>query len=1215
MSLFRVTVRGPKVNTIKLEFAPLFARPFFVALSGRTKTLGAKSGRHRCGAIILFLLDIPAGKERRRARRGIDNCAATLRPLMKERPAKRPKLHQRGEDDFLPGNIVEIEACNFMTYKHLKCQPASRLNLVIGPNGSGKSSLVCAIALGLAGEPQLLGRASSIGAFVKRGEESGHIKISLRGETELEKIVITRKIDTSNRSEWAFNGTTVPKRDIIAVIQRFNIQVSNLTQFLPQDRVCEFAKLTPIQLLEETEKAVGNPNLPVQHHELIEKSVQMKKLEVTVKQNRETLNQLKAMNAEQERDVERVRQRQKLLEYVELMKKKLPWLKYDLKKVECIEAKKQEAEAKKKMDEAAKVLNDLKIPIEYALFVVDIGMGLLRVLDIYMHSSVLIYQDFLNGLLNILSLLVTLVEEAYTFSNKLESKPIPLVLAYEIIVIIQTTDRYAIIIIFRDQKKEKATHELISKKISNQISENAKRRAEVFEKESGMGVQVQGKYTEMKELKRQEESHKQRIIKAKEELLAAEKELVEYPPYEPPTNEIENIGNQILELRISANEVKSQKKEKESILVQKKMILRQYLDRLRSMENNNNKLLQALQNSGADKIFEAYKWVQEHRRELKKEVYGPVLLEVNVPDMSHATYLENHVPNYIWKSFITQDPEDRDFLVRNLKSCNVPILNYVENRGTNRMAFQVSNKMRELGICNRLDQVFDAPDAVKDVLISQAGLEHSYIGTHATDQRADEVSSLDIMDLWTPESHYRWSRSKYGGHISASVDTVYPSRLFSCSVDVSDIEKLKSLKDEIEHAIGGLEENLRVFQARQRQLEDEEANLHKQRDQMTQTYRLEKKRRTDLERLIVQRRCKLDSISKEDVELGTQKLVDRVIQLNEKRFQLAINLKTSLMEAVALKWNFTEKHMLSIELDGKIREMEADLKQHEKSAILTATHFSNCQTETEQCKRQLREAKHHAESIAVITDKLAQEFLKMPGTIEELEAAIQDNISEANSILFLNQNILEEYENRQHKIEAIEAKLQMDESELSGCLHEINTLKESWLPMLRNLVAKINETFSMNFQEMAVAGEVSLDEHGMDFDKYGILIKVKFRQSGQLQVLSAHHQSGGERSVSTILYLVSIQDLTNCPFRVVDEINQGMDPINERKMFQQLVRAASQPNTPQCFLLTPKLLPELEYTDACSILNVMNGPWTEKAAKAWSRGGCWRTVIGLAEES
>lgn len=47
------------------------------------------------------------------------------------------------------------------------------------------------------------------------------------------------------------------------------------------------------------------------------------------------------------------------------MKKKLPWLKYDMKKMEYMEAKKQETEAKKKMDKAAKILNDLKRPIEY----------------------------------------------------------------------------------------------------------------------------------------------------------------------------------------------------------------------------------------------------------------------------------------------------------------------------------------------------------------------------------------------------------------------------------------------------------------------------------------------------------------------------------------------------------------------------------------------------------------------------------------------------------------------------------------------------------------------------------------------------------------------------------------------------------------------------------------------------------------------------------
>lgn len=35
-------------------------------------------------------------------------------------------------------------------------------------------------------------------------------------------------------------------------------------------------------------------------------------------------------------------------------------------------------------------------------------------------------------------------------------------------------------------------------------------------------------------------------------------------------------------------------------------------------------------------------------------------------------------------------------------------------------------------------------------------------------------------------------------------------------------------------------------------------------------------------------------------------------------------------------------------------------------------------------------------------------------------------------------------------------------------------VQENWLLTLRNLVSQINETFSRNFQEMAVAGEVSL---------------------------------------------------------------------------------------------------------------------------------------------
>lgn len=59
-----------------------------------------------------------------------------------------------------------------------------------------------------------------------------------------------------------------------------------------------------------------------------------------------------------------------------------------------------------------------------------------------------------------------------------------------------------------------------------------------------------------------------------------------------------------------------------------------------------------------------------------------------------------------------------------------------------------------------------------------------------------------------------------------------------------------------------------------------------------------------------------------------------------------------------------------------------------------------------------------------------------------------------------------------------------------------------------------------------------------DFSKYGVQIRVKFRTEDDLHVLDAQRQSGGERSVSTMMYLMALQDITSCPFRVVDEINQ-----------------------------------------------------------------------------
>lgn len=96
-----------------------------------------------------------------------------------------------------------------------------------------------------------------------------------------------------------------------------------------------------------------------------------------------------------------------------------------------------------------------------------------------------------------------------------------------------------------------------------------------------------------------------------------------------------------------------------------------------------------------------------------------------------------------------------------------------------------------------------------------------------------------------------------------------------------------------------------------------------------------------------------------------------------------------------------------------------------------------------------------------------------------------------------------------------------------------------------------------------------------------------------VQELSGTLHSGGERALSTMLYMLAMQDLTPCPFRIVDEINQGMDPVNERLLFEQIMSTCGKPVSDdshtgrQYLVITPKLLPELKY-ERCTRVHIVN---------------------------
>lgn len=90
-----------------------------------------------------------------------------------------------------------------------------------------------------------------------------------------------------------------------------------------------------------------------------------------------------------------------------------------------------------------------------------------------------------------------------------------------------------------------------------------------------------------------------------------------------------------------------------------------------------------------------------------------------------------------------------------------------------------------------------------------------------------------------------------------------------------------------------------------------------------------------------------------------------------------------------------------------------------------------------------------------------------------------------------------------------------------------------------------------------------------------------------------------EKSVGTIMYLMALQNLTKCPFRVVDEINQGMDVYNERKVFQRITKSSCGSKMPQYFLITPKLITGLTYHRDTKVMVILNGPWNKVRQEMW----------------
>jgi chromosome segregation ATPase len=205
----------------------------------------------------------------------------------------------------------------------------------------------------LNGKTDLLGRAKELSEFVKRGETKATIEITLKrtsgggDEVDVVKRTLTKakggtKANTS--SAWHINGQPSNSAEVDMLVKgKHHVELGNLTNFLPQDKVASFAGLSETDKLSTTETTVNNGELWKLHEELIAKKENIRNderklsmLQQSLDQNARSLHTLSA-------DKEKVEKQQEFQTKAEEYKMKIPWIRFEKKKVEFSKIKEKYA--------------------------------------------------------------------------------------------------------------------------------------------------------------------------------------------------------------------------------------------------------------------------------------------------------------------------------------------------------------------------------------------------------------------------------------------------------------------------------------------------------------------------------------------------------------------------------------------------------------------------------------------------------------------------------------------------------------------------------------------------------------------------------------------------------------------------------------------------------------------------------------------------------
>ena len=1011
---------------------------------------------------------------------------------------------------------------------------ANRRFLLADYTVTHNSTVVCAICLGLGGDERSLGRVPTVSGYIKRAQAQAEVEVELfegmRAKGGHGNLSIRRTITPDDRSvyhEHTPHGgwRKVTHTYVRELMASCHIQVDNLCVLLAQDRVGKFAELKPTELLQETEKA-ADADIYNKHLRLIELRRAEKSSESGVSDIRRQLEGAQEEINGMEPEMKRLEERKAEEEKLEWMQRRRPWVEYrhEERKAERLKGEKRAAEA--------------------------------------------------------------LVEQ-----EKETHRPLRRVL-----------ERI---------KREHQESEAKRVEAETEMDRHKRKRGDILEALRVLSATVEKKQDEIQRAEDEQDQHEQdmerqerRVTEQEQKVAALQDDTEAREQAKRADMENREILKGTALLTTDANAANRAIADVQADLA---LIDRRRQERVAQQSSRADTLFKRAGHERGRTLAQEYATVQaakarqaqyrmklntdptfihdpEERRRmndpeepsyvLKGEVYGPLALELDWKDDQVGQVLEDLIPFGFKFAYIVRELDDWQWLSKRVDNKQHRL--NTSNRKLTPQALAARAPLQQysaLGVVGYLSDYVRAEPLVMHWMCDQYPLTTLPFGNR--DVSSEQLETLlakrppaanenAIMQLYTLSRKYGVRFSKYGHRDRSLTDTaVAPIRLFSRQAGGGEDEERLNAAEEGRRNL--LRQQLAGKQAELAEVEQKQGVMRRRFDQLGE---LRERYRRTLEGNARER----TTLAKWKKELAEQQRNSDVIELKRrltndinKAQQVQVTRAKELtaaeqqwVEAVARADVWTvqthhkhlEREAVEIEWDKaaqKLRQLDADKKKLQK--------------DVDECLMRVNKLKSEALRVCREEETLGAEWLADDISLEALKERIEMAKESLEQLRrHDNHGLVERYERTRAAIDQLAVDLEEAERQHRGRASEVEALRKEWLTFIRALVFEVNKTFSAQFRRERWDGEVKLVEHS-DFEQYAISILVNFHPdkngSTQKQQLSAGRQSGGEKSVTTMLYLLCLQSVTDAPFRIVDEINQGMDPVNEERIFGHIVRASS----------------------------------------------------------